>query len=122
MYEEGAEGFPRNIGKAMECYRRVWEERGYHNGARALIDLYCKCDDPAYRDPKKAIELGLDIVEKNPKNTLCIRTLAMAYAYDGQFGKAIKYQEQALRMENPFRPKTLPPDKTLELYRQGRVD
>ena len=122
MYEEGSEGFPRDIGKAIQCYRRVWEERGYHNGARALVDLYCKCDDPAYRDPKKAIELSLDIVEKNPKNTLCIRTLAMAYAYDGQFEKAIKYQEQALRMENPFRPKTLPPNKTLELYRQGQVD
>jgi len=122
MYEEGAEGFPRNIDKAIECYRRVWEEQGYHNGARALIDLYCKCDDPAYRNPKKAIELGLDIVEKNPKNTICIDALAMAYAYDGQFDKAVKYREQSIRMDNPFRLKKPRSDKTLELYRQGRVE
>ena len=123
MYEEGGEDFPRNIDKAMEYYQRVWE-RGYrhHNGARALIDLYCKCGDQSYRDPKKAVELGLDVVEKNPGNTVCLKALAMAYAYDGQFDKAIKYQEQANRMGNPFRSKTLMPDKTLELYRQGRVE
>jgi len=123
MYEEGGEDFPRNIDKAMEYYQRVWERSPrFHNGARALIDLYCKCDDSSYRDPKKAIELGLDIVEKNPKNTVCLKALAMAYAYDGQFDKAIKYQEQANRMGTPAHFKKPPPDKTLELYRQGRVE
>ena len=122
MYEEGGEDFPRDIDMAMEYYRRVWELRGYHNGARALIDLYCKCDDPGYRDPKKAIELGLDIVEKNPKNTVCLKALAMAYAYDGQFDKAIKYREQANGMGLPIRLKKPLPDKILDLYRQGRVE
>ncbi len=122
MYEEGGEEFPRDIDKAMEYYQRVWIERGYHNGARALVDLYCKCDDFSYRDPKKAIELGLDIVEKNPKNTVCLRALAMAYAYDGQFDKAIKYREQANKIATPAFFKKQLPDKILDLYRQGRVE
>jgi TPR repeat protein len=123
MYEQGGDEYFQDVGKAMEYYRRVWE-RGYHNGARALIDLYCKCDDPGYRDTGKAIELGLDIVVKNPKNPVCLEALAMAYAYDGQFDKAVQFQQQAIDLEsaNPFSRSNRATNPKLELYRQGRVE
>lgn len=123
MHENGGENLPRDIGKAIELYEQAWaEEPNTFGAARNLIVLYCKVDDPAYRDPKKAVEIALDAVTKNPKNNFCLEYLAMAYAYDGQFDKAVNTIESAIRMERSKKRREELGTYCLNAYKEGRVE
>ena len=85
-----------------------------------LAFLQATCPDDTYRDGEKAVinakrACQLD-GEKQPRY---LDTLAAAYAEDGDFEKAVKWQEKALEKASDETIKKRYRSR-LELYRQGK--
>jgi tetratricopeptide (TPR) repeat protein len=61
--------------------------------------LWATCPDPRMRNAQKAIESATRACElTNWKDTLCLDTLAAAYAEAGNFDKAVEWQEKAIKL------------------------
>lgn len=103
MYEKGL-GVTRDYAKAVDCFNMAIFS-GEHSGTINLAWLYATAADPAYRNGKKAVELAESVVSqkenKGEKLTPGIlRTIAAAYARDGQFNRAVETQEKCLTLLN----------------------
>jgi nucleotide-binding universal stress UspA family protein len=83
--------------------------------------LLATCPDGRVRDGKKAIEYARRACElqgwKDPNG---LETLAAAYAEDGQFGEAIRWQRKALASPDYAAAQGEGARRKLELYAQGK--
>ena len=79
--------------KAIEDFKKSIElDSDYGRGYHGLASLYATCRIDKYRNGPKALELALKAVELEP-NAWTYNTLAEAYAENGDFENAIKYQK-----------------------------
>ncbi len=89
-------------------------ELAYQNQAWLLAT----CDDPKIRDPKQAIESASKACElsdfKNPSN---LAALAAAFAADGQFDKAVGWQEKVVEASDETQREWA--NKLLDRYRSN---
>jgi tetratricopeptide (TPR) repeat protein len=79
----------------------------YESVLNAMAWFKAVCPETAYRDGKKAVELGKRAcVITEWRRSTYLDTLAAAYAECGDFDQAIKYENQAISKKNPgFSPK-----------------
>jgi len=86
---------------------------------RRLSWIYATCPDKKIRDGKKAVENGTKACELTDwKYDKYIDTLAAAYAENGQFEEAIKWEEKAIELAYEFHK--APFRSRLELYKSGK--
>jgi len=90
--------------------------------ASALARVLAACPETGIRNGGRAIELIEETVGDGQMNLAQVQTLAMAHAADGDFRKAIKWQERAIdaarKMNRQGLVRVL--EGNLELYRGGR--
>jgi serine/threonine-protein kinase len=86
-----------------------------------LARLLATCPDDKIRDGKRAVESATTACERTGwEDLFCLDTLAAAYAEEGQFDEAVRYQTRAL--DNPIlrgAHRTAAKER-LELYRQKK--
>jgi tetratricopeptide (TPR) repeat protein len=74
----------------------------YRYSLTSLTWLYATCADARYRDGAKAIEIGRRACEAtNWKNANDLGNLACAYAEEGDFAEAVKWQTKANELYSP---------------------
>jgi Zn-dependent protease with chaperone function len=61
--------------------------------------LYATCDEPAYRDPQKALILAIKAAHRNPSSEI-LDTLAESYYINNNIQKAIQIEMKALAKSN----------------------
>ena len=85
-------------------------------GYREIARLRATCSNERYRDGKKAVEYATQACERSAWNDPnSVSVLAAAYAEDGDFTKAVKWQEEAVAL-SPENEKTKRSER-LQLYR-----
>ena len=118
---------PTNIPLGLEWLEKAAvknDYRAYH----ILTQFYATKGDSQYRDTKKAIEYGLQLVSINPSYG-DYRSLANLYAQDGQFNKAVENQKRAIekyekfykQREDPSPARLSKMEATLELYKNKKA-
>ena len=61
--------------------------------------LWATCPDAKYRDGRKAVDSAIEACELSQwKNPISLDVLATAYAEQGDFEKAVQYEEKASRI------------------------
>lgn len=96
LHFEGSGGLPRNCLQAAEWYARA-EEAGALNARNDLVWALATCPIPEQRNPVRALELARHMIEQ--RETLGsseLDTVAAALAANGQFEKAIEFQQRAI--------------------------
>jgi len=88
LYAKGEFVESVKFGRMAADHGNVW---GQNNVAWVLAT----CRDPDVRDGKLAVQYALQAVEQQPNKYAFVRTLAAAYARNGEFDKAIAAQERA---------------------------
>lgn len=88
LYAKGEFAESIKFGRMAADHGNAW---GQNNVAWVLAT----CRDPEVRDGKLAVQYALQAVEQEPNNYAFVRTLAAAYARNGEFDKAIAAQERA---------------------------
>lgn len=91
----------------------------YYRSIAELSRLLSRCPDDAMRDGRGALRLAEEVQAVLLPPGESLDTLASAYAELGQFDKAVKAEEQALRLVKGG-PEVGPFSKRLELYKQGK--
>ncbi len=101
--------------EAINLYRQA-ADHGNAWGQNNIAWLYATFRDPKYRNGKLAVYYALKATEQEPHNSHFFRTLAAAYARNGQFEQAIAAQKKAIEL--------LSEDKVFseEVKQQLRVD
>jgi TPR repeat protein len=115
--------FRRDYKEAIEWYTQA-AEGGFVNACNNLAWLYATCPDAKFRDGKKAVHYALKAYTANPSHSYHAGTLAASYARDGQFEKAVKTQEEAIRLLAPTDPEgdeIVDFRERLKLYKQGKA-
>jgi tetratricopeptide (TPR) repeat protein len=93
----------------------------YSSPYNNLAWLLATCSEASIRNGKRAVELALKACELTEcKKWYYIGTLGAAYAEVGDFTQAIKYQTQALNMENVSEKDRTAAQQRLNLYQQGK--
>jgi membrane associated rhomboid family serine protease/TPR repeat protein len=118
MYEEGAEGLPKDDAQALLWYRKA-ADHGHADALNDLAWLYATSRDPAIRNPVAALEyarkaVSLDREKADPSH---LDTLAEAYYVNEKFEEAVQTEQQALSMV-PEEHRT-DYQKNLEKYRRA---
>lgn len=111
----------KDYAHALSDYERVLQlEPANPAGYRTLAQALAACPDDSRRDGKKAVQYALKACElASWKDAATIDILAMAYAANGDFSEAIKWEQTFLRV-------TLPEDvrasalARLKLYQQNK--
>ena len=88
LYAKGEFAESIKFGRMAADHGNVW---GQNNVAWVLAT----CRDAAARDGRLAAQYALQAVEREPNNYAFVRTLAAAYARNGEFENAIAAQERA---------------------------
>lgn len=88
LYAKGEFAESVKLGRMAADHGNVW---GQNNVAWVLAT----CRAAEARDGKLAVQYALQAVEQEPENYAFVRTLAAAYARNGEFDKAIAAQERA---------------------------
>ncbi|MCP4374223.1 MAG: tetratricopeptide repeat protein, partial [Deltaproteobacteria bacterium] len=83
--------------EAIQLYRQA-ADHGNVWGQNNLAWIYATFKDPKYRNGKLAVHYALKATAQESKNSHFSRTLAAAYARDGQFDNAIETQEKAIEL------------------------
>lgn len=95
-YFNGAAGVQRDCRQAAEWQARA-EEAGLAAGRNELIWTYATCPIPEQRDPARALQLAQHLIEKKDKlERYELDTLAATFAANGDFARAVEYQELAI--------------------------
>ena len=104
----------RDLDKAIELDSRY--ARAYNN----LAWLLATADEPSFRNGRRAIELALKACELSAcKDAYLLDTVAAAYARNGDFAKAIEWQDKSIA--HPEHALDRDTQMRLKLYREGRA-
>jgi tetratricopeptide (TPR) repeat protein len=111
--------------KTMEIYARLVEQEGQRDLALQFAKslspmawIFATYPDKSFRDGSKAKEYALKACELTEWRAFVpVETLAAAYAETGNFGEAVKWQENALKLAPPKLKIEL--RSRLELYKSG---
>ena len=96
LHFEGSGGLPRNCLQAAEWYARA-EEAGALNARNDLVWALATCPIPEQRNPVRALELARHMIEQQETlGSSELDTVAAALAANGQFEKAIEFQQRAI--------------------------
>ena len=76
---------------ARQDYNLTAELYGQESG------VYASCPDPTIHDPQKAVATARRAVSLDRSRPTLLTILANAYAGEGDFANAVRYQQQALR-------------------------
>ena len=109
----------REFGKALadfEAARRLEPQSDLCLAAMAWI--LATAPDANLRNGKRAVELAKEALAIAPKSAACMDALAAAYAEQGDFAAAVRWQEQATEDE-PIAGK-MDARRRLELYKQNQ--
>jgi len=101
MYKTG-QGVPKDYRQAIDWYFKA-AEKGNASGWTHLAYLYATCKDAQYVDGKRAVAYGLKATEREPDHFSSWAALAVAYARNNQFDKAI---ETATKSDDLFQTNT----------------
>lgn len=119
---------PVNIPVGLEWMEKAAKKDDY-TACWRLAEFYSTCTDPLHHDTKKGIEYGLLAVSLRSDDYLGDYYLAMAYAHDGQFEKAVEHQELVVnihkkycKISTDFLPYLSKMEETLELYRNNKTE
>ena len=83
--------------------------------------LLATCPDLSIRNVKKAVELALKACELTQwKQWSCVATLGAMYAENGDFTKAIKYENQVMGMEGVTEKNRADAQQRIDLYKQQK--
>jgi len=77
--------------------------------------VYSSCPDPAFRDPKRAIETAEQATSLDPSRATLLTILASAYASANDLAKAVEFQQRAL--DSPQFPSRYREDAERQLRR-----
>lgn len=83
--------------EAIRCYRLA-ADHGNAWGQNNLAWILATFEDAHYRDGKAAVEYALKATAQEPRNAHFFRTLAAAYARNGQFDPAVTAQKNAIAL------------------------
>src|SRR5262249_34871129 len=84
-----------------------------------LAWLWATCPDPHFRDAVLALEYAQHACELSGwQDASCLDTLAAAYAANGRYEEAARWQGHALKLADPGDQRDF--ESRLELYRAGR--
>jgi tetratricopeptide (TPR) repeat protein len=88
--------------------------------SRTLFALFrATCPEAKYRNARDAMELARSVCELSKwSNHMALVSLAAAYAESGDFGMAVKYQEQAIAAAPEEQRQEL--KRTADLYRHSK--
>jgi nucleotide-binding universal stress UspA family protein len=91
------------------------------NAFNSYAWLLATCPDDKVRDGQKALEFAMKASElKGWRNPSYLDTLAAAYAEDGQFEQAVKWQKKALEFPELAAKQEEAASVRLKLYEQGK--
>jgi cytochrome c-type biogenesis protein CcmH/NrfG len=107
--------------RAISDYERVLElEPGKPDRFSTLAHALATCPDDSVRDGKRAVQYALKACELTSwKDAATIDILAMAYAANGNFSDAVKWEQTFLRATLPEKVRASALDR-LELYRRNK--
>ncbi len=97
---------------AMNWFKKA-AAGGHKMAINNLAWLYATSPNKSLRNGDKGVAIMLPLIEKEPKSSVLLDTLAAAYAESGDFAKAIEYQERAIEHL---------PEKMKPTIRQGYLD
>ncbi|MCF7848780.1 MAG: tetratricopeptide repeat protein [Kiritimatiellales bacterium] len=117
IYRTTYPGFPQDIGKAIECYQAA-AKHGLSLAHQNLARVYASSPEPQYLNAEKALIHATAELETNPENPVMQDIMAMAYARDGQFEKAIASEEKGIEIVSKRGKLPAYMVKTLERYKQ----
>jgi tetratricopeptide (TPR) repeat protein len=113
----------RRYREAISDLSRAIELAPNHMKTLASLDLarlLATCPDPEFRDGKRAIQIATHLCEPSDwTNGYFLDALAAGYAEVGQFDLAVRYENMALKVENPSPMESIF-RKHLRLYEQKR--
>lgn len=96
LHFEGSGGLARDCKQAAEWHARA-EEAGAPHARNDLVWALATCPIPEQRDPARALELVQHMIDQhNTLGTSELDTVAAALAANGQFDKAIQFQQRAI--------------------------
>ncbi|MEQ9617720.1 MAG: tetratricopeptide repeat protein [Deltaproteobacteria bacterium] len=102
---------PRDTQTAITLLQKA-ADQGLVGAQYQLAWIYATSRNP--KDSKKAITYALNAVSQKEGNWQYVGVLAVAYARDGQYTKAVVTQEKALHLLS--KDETIPEESKLELY------
>jgi tetratricopeptide (TPR) repeat protein len=111
----------KDYAHALSDYQRIIqiEPTDYQNFVTAA-QVLASCPDAAFRDGKKAVEYAQKACELTAwKEATCIEALAMAYAADGNFPEAVKWEKAFLQASLPADVRATAQDR-LKLYQNNK--
>ncbi len=113
-YHNSDEGKSRNPAKAFECYEKaVALEPDNWYGLNGLAWTLTLVEDPALRDPPRALKLARRSV-KLDTNDATLGTLAEAYFQTGQYEEAVQTQGRKIAFWKKIHPEKPVPEKQLK--------
>ncbi len=116
-YEQAGD-YPRAIADLYKSIQLAPNESTAYND---LAWLFATCDNPVFRNGKAAEDLArkaCDLSEWKAANYM--DTLAAAFAEEGDYKEAARYEEQAISLSASGGTNRLEMQKRLEIYRQNR--
>jgi tetratricopeptide (TPR) repeat protein len=111
----------RDYAQAIADYERALQlEPGNPASSGTLARALAACPDEALRDGKQALQYALNACERTAwQDAAALDILAMAYAANGNFAEAVKWEQTALRATLPDDVRAAALDR-LKLYQQNK--
>ncbi|MBV7316283.1 tetratricopeptide repeat protein [Shewanella sp. NIFS-20-20] len=92
IYAAGGEGVTRDCRRAVDEFSQVGDAVSLGN----VVWILSTCPEAEHRDGARALALGLELLKSNQGDPSILDNLAAAYAEMGDFGAAVKIQQQAI--------------------------
>lgn len=112
----------KDYAHALSDYEKALElEPGNPQMLIAPAELLATCPDDSFRDGKKAVQYAREACDLTSwKDAWSVEVLAMAYAADGNFAEAIKWEQTFLKAKLPENLRSSA-EKRLKLYQQHKT-